>query len=105
MRLLLIKLLVLLSLLSSCGSDHKVNWKPNPFVGDAQNASIINSDGLRIYAEDPLFNDYTCFEKKDILLLAANLQYARIPDRYKEALEKAIKDILDQMEGVGHDYE
>lgn len=43
----------------SCANT-SINLGVDPYVGDPKSQSIINANGNKIQANDPIFNNYAC---------------------------------------------
>jgi hypothetical protein len=90
---LLNKFIMIIMLFTACSNLEKIQFEPDPYVGDYLNGGIVNSSGNFISAFEKTFNEYGCFHQDDFKRLAAILSAARIPKKYKKTLQKELDKI------------
>jgi hypothetical protein len=89
--------ILIVGYIGSCSNLSKVEWSPDPYVGDSTTGSIINSDGDLISCFDPQIDEYAAISSIEWQELAAILTAARIPRRYKKDLEEKLKEIRSKL--------
>ncbi len=83
-----INLIILIIITTAC-QTRGISWDPNFYIGDHQNAAIIDKNGNVVYADEPAFNGYACLSEQKVQELAEILKKARMPrDLKKNLLEK-----------------
>ena len=83
-----INLIILIAITTGC-QTRGIKWDPTFYIGDYENAAIVDKDGNVVYADEPAFNGYACLSEQKVQELAEILKKARMPrDLKKNLLEK-----------------
>jgi len=80
--------LLMMLLVTSCQTG--ISWRPDFFVGDYETETIVNEDGITVYSNEILFNEYGCLHKDQIKELREILRKAKIPKKNDKDISRLL---------------
>jgi hypothetical protein len=85
-------LLFLLLFMASCG-NYRIDWRPDFYIADYQTSSIVNENGIRVYADSPQFNDFACLGRSKVIELMQLLMQTDLPREDKERILREVQKV------------
>lgn len=100
--LMLLMLLQILTILSSCNG--RVKFNPNAYRASHELQAIVSASRDVVYCYDERFSEFACMHKDKWVELRRLIQALRMPKRYKRKVLSVVRRAEKQTESINFNY-